>query len=89
MHLLLQSYQLYVKQSLSVKNSLVSQGALQSRSSVKTYCALTYNKMEWAGVFDNNFYTVFCLKGWKSCPAVLHNLVLLLMSKSQSDRTRM
>lgn len=49
--------------------------ALQNRSSVKTYCALTYKQMEWAGVFDNNFYTVFCLKFWKSCPAMLHRLV--------------
>lgn len=52
------------------------EGALQSRRSLKTYCALTYKQMEWAGVFDNNFYTVFCLKVWESCPAMLHNLVL-------------
>lgn len=53
----------------------MSQGALQSRSFVETDCALTYKQMEWTGVFNNNFYTVFCLNAWKSCPAVLHNLV--------------
>lgn len=61
--------------------------ALQNRSSVKTYCTLTYKQMEWAGVFDNNFYTVFCLKFWKSLCCI--GLFLFLMSKSQSDRTGM
>lgn len=36
--------------------------------------------MKWTGVPDSNFCTVFCLKGWKSCTAVLHDLVTFSFS---------